>query len=212
MIRSRTPTLLSIAVLVSGAAIAQVGTNTAVLNPNLAGAEEMAAAPHVTVLLAAAIVEGRPYLNMTDFDAMLARNWLSEEQRGDVYTRLFVPINLNSAPEAELLMVPGAGRRMAHEFDEYRPYDGGLVEFRREMGKYVDDEEVARFEQYVFVPLDPNTASREDLLTIPGVGPRMAHEFEEYRPWRSVEQFRREIGKYVDENEVARLERYIVIG
>ncbi len=212
MIRSRTPTLLSIAVLVSGAAIAQVGTNTAVLNPNLAGAEEMAAAPHVPALLAAAIVEGRPYLNMTDFDAMLARNSLSEEQRGDVYTRLFVPVNLNSAPEAELLMVPGAGRRMAHEFDEYRPYDGGLVEFRREIGKYVDDDEVARLEQYVFVPLDPNTASRDDLLTIPGVGPRMAHEFEEYRPWRSVEQFRREIGKYVDENEVARLERYIVIG
>jgi hypothetical protein len=39
----------------------------------------------------------------------------------------------------------------------------------------------------------------------------MAHEFEEYRPYTSVEQFRREIGKYVDAKEVARLERYLVI-
>ena len=211
MIRYKTPTLLLIAVLAAGSAAAQVGTNTAVLNPNLAGAAEMAAVPHVDAALAGAIIDGRPYLSMTDFEAILARSSLSEEQRAEVYTRLFVPINLNTAPEMELLMVPGAGPRMAHEFDEYRPYDGGLVEFRREIGKYVDDDEVARLEQYVFVPLDPNTASRDDLLTIPGVGGRMAHEFEEYRPWRSVSQFRREIGKYVDENEVARLERYIVI-
>jgi hypothetical protein len=39
----------------------------------------------------------------------------------------------------------------------------------------------------------------------------MAHEFEEYRPWTSVEQFRREIGKYVDKAEVARLEQYVSI-
>ncbi len=211
MIRSRTLTLLLIAVLAAASAVGQVGTNSAVLNPNLAGAEEMAAVPHVDAALARAIIDGRPYLSMTDFEAILARNSLSEEQRAEVYTRLFVPINLNTAPEMELLMVPGAGPRMAHEFDEYRPYDGGLVEFRREIGKYVDDDEVARLEQFVFVPLDLNTASRDDILTIPGVGDRMAHEFEEYRPYRSIAQFRREIGKDVDDNEVARLERYVVI-
>ena len=39
----------------------------------------------------------------------------------------------------------------------------------------------------------------------------MVHEFEEYRPYTSIEQFQREIGKYVDEDEVARLERYVYI-
>jgi hypothetical protein len=39
----------------------------------------------------------------------------------------------------------------------------------------------------------------------------MQHEFEEYRPYRAMEQFRREIGKYVDQAEVARLERYVTI-
>jgi DNA uptake protein ComE-like DNA-binding protein len=75
----------------------------------------------------------------------------------------------------------------------------------------VDDEEVARMEQYVFVPINLNTASDEDILTIPALGQRMLREFKEYRPYKSMEQFRREIGKYVDKKEVARLERYVTL-
>ncbi|HEV7838372.1 MAG TPA: hypothetical protein VGO75_09940 [Gemmatimonadaceae bacterium] len=61
------------------------------------------------------------------------------------------------------------------------------------------------------VPVNINTASDAEILKIPGVGPRMLREFKEYRPWTSLAQFRREIGKYVDKAEVARLEKYIVI-
>ena len=61
------------------------------------------------------------------------------------------------------------------------------------------------------VPVNINTATDAEILRIPGVGPRMLREFKEYRPWTSLEQFRREIGKYVDKAEVARLEKYIVI-
>ena len=63
----------------------------------------------------------------------------------------------------------------------------------------------------VWKPIDLNAATAEEIELIPGVGPRMRHEFEEYRPYTSIEQFRREIGKYVDEAEVARLERYVRI-
>ena len=204
--------LLSLGVLlVSGVAIAQVGTNDAVLNPNLASAEEIATVPHISAAIAAAIIEGRPYLSANDLDAKLRGASLSDEQRAEVYVKLFVPINLNTASDEEMQLVPGAGSRMAHEFDEYRPWEGGMVRFRREIGKYVDDEEVALLEQYVFVPMDLNSASSEDLHTIPGVGDRMVHEFEEYRPYVNMAQFRREMGKYVDDAEVARLERYFVI-
>jgi DNA uptake protein ComE-like DNA-binding protein len=61
------------------------------------------------------------------------------------------------------------------------------------------------------VPININTATDAQILAIPGVGPRMLREFKEYRPYTSIEQFRREIGKYVDKAEVARLEQYIVI-
>jgi DNA uptake protein ComE-like DNA-binding protein len=99
---------------------------------------------------------------------------------------------------------------MVHEFVEYRPYLT-IAKFRREIAKYVDAKELARLEQYVFVPINLNTASDEDIRTIPGLGSRMLREFKEYRPFRNLEHFRREIGKYVDAKELARLESYVTL-
>jgi radical SAM superfamily enzyme with C-terminal helix-hairpin-helix motif len=86
-----------------------------------------------------------------------------------------------------------------------------MAQFRREMGKYIDEDEISRIEKYVFVPVNINTASDEEIKTIPGVGDKMLHEFKEYRPFKSIEQFNREIGKYVDEKELARLRRYVTL-
>jgi predicted DNA-binding helix-hairpin-helix protein len=107
-------------------------------------------------------------------------------------------------------MIPGVGSRMLREFREYRPYKT-MAQFRKEIGKYVDVKEVARLEQYVFVPVNLNGASDEDILSIPGAGKRMLREFKEYRPYTNIEKFRKEIGKYVDKKEVARLERYVTL-
>ena len=131
----------------AGSVAAQVGSNSGVLNPNLASESEMAALPGVTPALAEVIVEARPFLAMAAFDELVAES-LGSPERDDLYARLFVPVNLNLASEAEILLVPGVGNRMAHEFEEYRPYRA-LAQFRREIGKYVDDDEVARFERYV---------------------------------------------------------------
>jgi DNA uptake protein ComE-like DNA-binding protein len=109
-----------------------------------------------------------------------------------------------------MLLVPGLGKRMAHEFEEYRPYKT-FAQFRKEIGKYVDEKEVTRLEQYVFIPVKLNTATDEEILSIPGLGKRMLHEFKEYRPYKSIEQFRKEIGKYVDKKELSRLERYVTV-
>ena len=197
------------AALVWSAAQAQVGNNESILNPNVAGEDQLEGVAHLDPGLVGNIVAGRPFSGVAELDALLSGS-LNESQRAEVYGRLFVPINLNSASEEEILLIPGVGRRMAHEFEEYRPYRS-LEQFRREIGKYVDDAEVARLEQYVFVPLDLNSASEAEFASIPGVGGRMVHEFLEYRPYRNMEQFRREIGKYVDDAEVARLERYMTI-
>ena len=40
---------------------------------------------------------------------------------------------------------------------------------------------------------------------------RMVHEFLEYRPYEDINEFDREIGKYVDEAEVARFRRYVTL-
>jgi DNA uptake protein ComE-like DNA-binding protein len=190
-------------------ASAQVGKSAGLLEPNLATREDLLRVPNVDATLADAVIAGRPYLDMLALDRVLSAR-LNAEQKAQVYARLWTPINLNTASDAEILLIPNLGQRMLREFKEYRPYVA-LAQFQREIGKYVDATELARLEQFVFVPMDLNTASDADLMTIPGFGARMLREFKEYRPYTNVAQFRREIGKYVDEKEVARLERYVFI-
>lgn len=156
--------------------------------------------------MVAQVLDKRPFLTMNEFDVLLS----SDIDKTNLYKRIFVPFNLNTTAEADFKMIPGVGDRMAHEFEEYRPYTS-IRQFRKEIGKYVDEDEVARYENYVFVPIELNTASEDDIKALPGVGNRMAHEFEEYRPYRSMEQFRKEIGKYVDDKELVRLERFVYI-
>ena len=188
---------------------AQVGRQQGLIDPNVAPEKDLAALPHLTPELAKTIIAQRPFLNITNFNALLAKA-LKPEQLTEVYRKTFVHVNLNTATRDELLLIPGLGKRMAHEFEEYRPYKS-FAQFRKEIGKYVDEKEVARLEQYVFIPINLNTASDEDILSIPGLGKRMLHEFKEYRPYKSIEQFRKEIGKYVDKKELARLERYVTV-
>ena len=187
---------------------AQVGQSQLV-NPDLANEKELLALPHMNGAIVKTIIDQRPFLRMADLNSLLAKS-LSKEQLADLYGKMFVQINLNSASQEEILMIPGTGNRMLREFREYRPYKT-LAQFRKEIGKYVDQKELARLEQYVFVPVPLNSASDEDILSIPGAGKRMLREFKEYRPYKNIEQFRKEIGKYVDKKEVARLERYVTL-
>ena len=123
--------------------------NATFLDPNQASREELLTVPGFDAALADAVVQGRPYTDMTAVDKVLAGR-LGEAQRDTAYTRLWLPLDLNSAGEAEILLIPGVGNRMAHEFEEYRPYRN-IEQFRREIGKYVDEAEVARLERYVTI-------------------------------------------------------------
>lgn len=192
---------------------------------------------------------------------------------------VWLKFNLNTASDEQLLTIPGVGDQMLREFNEYKPYSS-IEQFRREIGKYVSEDEVVAYERYVFVPVDPaatdeasleqlpgvsaeiaaeliagapyadavafqnalaqyvsadqaawavamiassateqaqwvlfnlNTASDAQFLTIPNVGDQMLREFNEYKPYVSITQFREEIGKYVSEDEVAAYERYVFV-
>jgi DNA uptake protein ComE-like DNA-binding protein len=203
---------LGVALVASvNAAHAQVGKSVTVADANTIAEADLAKLPGMTPASAKAVVAKRPFLSVTALDQALTSAGLTRQQITTLYGRIFIHINLNTASKEEILLIPGVGQRMLHEFEEYRPYVA-LAVFHREIDKYVDDTELARLEQYVFVPIDLNTASDADILTIPGMGNRMLREFKEYRPYDGIERFRREIGKYVSKEEVARLERYVTIG
>jgi len=128
---------------------AKVGKPVTITDANAIAEAALAALPHMNAALAKAVIAKRPFRTVKDLDAALSA--LSKEQRTELYAKLFVPINLNTATDEEILLIPGVGNRMLREFKEYRPYVA-LAQFHREIGKYVDNTELARLEQYVFVP------------------------------------------------------------
>jgi len=198
--------LVSFSVNVHG----QVGKSLGVIDANSAAEKDLLALPHMTPAIVKGIIEKRPFISIVDLNAFLLSQSLTAQQAAAFYGKGFVHINLNTATREEIVLIPGAGNRMAREFAEYRPWRR-FAQFDKEIGKYVGPAETARLAQYCFIPINLNTASDEDILSIPGLGPRMLREFKEYRPYKAIEQFRKEIGKYVGPKEVARLERYVTI-
>ena len=212
MIRQRIlPLIVAAAALMPITASAQLGRQMGLIDPNVATEAQLLAVPNMNATVVKALMAKRPFTNVVELNTWLLSQGLTQAQLGESYTKMFIHVNLNVSPRDEILLIPRAGAKMAHEFDEYKPYTGGYLQFRREIGKYVNEKEVAHLEQYTFIPIELNTASDSAILSIPGMGPRMLHEFKEYRPYPNIEKFRKEIGKYVNEKEVARLERYVTI-
>ena len=120
-----------------------------ILNANTASEESLKALSTLSDEQVGTILGNRPYAKWTDLNTELAKS-LSAEELEELYGKLFVPLKLNSELQADFQLIPGVGKKMAHEFDEYRPY-ADMDQFRREIGKYVDADEVARYEQYVIL-------------------------------------------------------------
>jgi DNA uptake protein ComE-like DNA-binding protein len=179
-------------------------TPLVVLNANLATESDLVALG-LSEEVVQKLLAARPFLSMADFNSII-----EPENTEELFKKIFVPFNLNTTEEKDFKMIPGVGDKMAHEFEEYRPYTS-ILQFKREIGKYVDEQEVARYLDYVFVPVELNTSSEDDIKALPGIGKKMTHEFLEYRPYKNLDQFRKEIGKYVDDKELSRLERFVYL-
>ena len=188
---------------------AQVGKGS-IVDVNTAAEKDLLALPQMTPAIVKGIIEKRPFASIVELNAYLTSQSLTPAQLNELYGKAFIHMNLNTGTKEEILLIPGAGNRMVREFAEYRPWKT-WGQFDKEIGKYVGQAETDRLKQYVFIPVNLNTASDEDILSIPGAGPRMVREFKEYRPWKTKEQFEKEIGKYVGAKETARLWRYVVI-
>ena len=143
---------LFLATVVAGLALpgfAQTGKPVTIADANVVSESDLAKLPHMTAALAKAVIARRPFKTVKDLDTAVSS--LSKADRAELYVKLFVPINLNTATDEEILLIPMVGNRMLREFKEYRPY-AALAQFHREIGKYVDATELARLEQYVSVP------------------------------------------------------------
>jgi DNA uptake protein ComE-like DNA-binding protein len=118
-------------------------------------------------------------------------------------------LNINTATGAELLAaIPNLGNRMVHEFEEYRPYSS-IQQFRREIGKYVSPEQVAEYEKYIFVPINPSEADAPTLQQIPGLDATEAQALVAARPYASADAFLSKLSDMVSAAELEVAKSYV---
>ena len=118
-------------------------------------------------------------------------------------------LNLNTASGDDFLAaVPNLGNRMVREFMEYRPYIS-IQQFRREIGKYVDDTQVAEYEKYVYVPIAINDSDSETLQQIPGLTADEAASVIAARPFASTDDFLTKLSESVSADEVEIAKTYL---
>ena len=123
-----------------------------------------------------------------------------------VDTTNIIKLNLNTLTGDELTAtIPGFPNRMIREFLEYRPY-ASIQQFRREIGKYVGDAQVAEYEKYVYVPISFNDSDSETLQQIPGLDGTEADALIASRPYATQADFLTKLNEYIsaDELEIAK--------
>ena len=119
-------------------------------------------------------------------------------------------LNLNEVTENQLLStIPDFSNRMVREFFEYRPYIS-IQQFRKEIGKYVSAEQVAAYEQYVYVPINVDESDAVTLQQLPGVDESTAAALIAGRPYGSNQAFLAKLATYVSVAEAQQGSAYLV--
>ena len=173
---------------------AQVGKSQGVLDVNTMSEAALGVLPNMTPAIAKALVAKRPFTSPVELNAFLIAQGLTAEQAMALYAKAFAHINLNTATPEEILLVPGAGRRMVREFAEYRPWKT-WAQFDKEIGKYVGAEATAKLAQYAFIPMNANTASDADLMTVPGANQAWVDKVKKARPYKTAADLEKALGK-----------------
>lgn len=211
----RTVAAVAALTLVASSASAQLGRQQGLVEPNVAADSTMAALPHMNAAIATALKDARPILSAVALDSILASKSLTKAQRTELYAKMFVHVDVNRGTDAEFMLVPGVDAKKLAALKANRAWTS-FDQFQAEMTKATSAAEAARLEQYLFIPIELNTFTNElmDTFASIGVGTRQwKREFAEYRPWTSMEQFNRDIGKYLRARpaELDRLRRYVII-
>lgn len=133
------------------AAAAPAWPTAPLIDPNTATEATLSAIPGLDADAVQAVLAARPFATPSELHAAVSA-LVAEDTLKSVYKRMFVKVDLNAGAEEDFRLVPSSlsARKLAHEFEEYRPY-ASIDDFVREMKKYVSDEEVAYLTRFVIV-------------------------------------------------------------
>lgn len=146
---------------------------------------------------------------VTDTTTTTSDQVTTAETTSDTTAATAAKLNLNTVTEEELLAtIPGFGERMVDEFMEYRPYVS-IQQFRREIGKYVDEAQVSEYEKYVYVPVSANEADADTLMQIPGVDATAADALIAARPYSDNAAFLDKLAEVAPDADRTGAESYL---
>src|SRR6185369_215441 len=111
-------------------------------------------------------------------------------------TATITRLNPNTARADELAAVAGVTSTLTAAIQAQRPFKT-MVEFDKLVRQSLPVDQTKALYEQLFIPIDLNTASKDEIALIPGMSQRMIGEFMEYRPYTTIDTFNREIGKYV---------------
>jgi len=121
-------------------------------------------------------------------------------------------MDFNTAAEKDLSTLPNITPAIVKGLLDKRPFASITEVNTYLLSQGLTAEQATAVYEKAFVHLNLNTCTPEEILLIPRAR-RMRIEFPEYRPWKTVAQFDKEIGKYVGQTpgELDRLKSYVFI-
>ena len=99
--------------------------------------------------MAREFAEYRPWRSWAQFDKEIGK-YVGADETARLAQYGFIPVKLNTASDADIFSIPGAGQRMVREFKEYRPWRT-RPSSEQEIGKYVGPKESTRLWRYVVI-------------------------------------------------------------
>jgi DNA uptake protein ComE-like DNA-binding protein len=120
-------------------------------------------------------------------------------------------VDANLASEADLMKMPHMNAERVKGLIAKRNF-ASIVDLNAYLiSAGLTPAQAMEFYKSAFIHVNLNTATREEILLIPGAGNRMVREFPEYRPWTTFAQFDKEISKYVGQEATNALKQYVFI-
>lgn len=121
-------------------------------------------------------------------------------------------INPNDATEAQLAIINGLTGADVSAILSGRPFTS-MTALHAVISDGKEPRVLRGLYNVMFIKVGLNTGSEDDYKLIPStLSPRhLAHEFDEYRPYASMDDFAREMKKYVSAAEVENLKRYVTL-
>ncbi|MBX3086225.1 MAG: hypothetical protein KF716_31605 [Anaerolineae bacterium] len=203
-------------------------------NLNTVTAEQLLTIPDFNNRMVREFMEYRPYISISQYRKEIGK-YVGADQVAAWEKFIYVPIQIDSSDAETLKQIPGVTDDIAAALIAARPFNTYDV-FLSKLATSLTADQVEYAKNYLdgydmsaeatpaataeateaaavqsFTLFNLNSVSADELLTIPDFNNRMVREFMEYRPYISISQFRKEIGKYVGADQVAAWEKYVYV-